>query len=324
MEERIPIHTIDGLVSVDGEPDGCVRCSEDTVYCCCGRRVKRWCILIAFFLLVTIGLLISLVIYAVRFGEATSCRLTYADDAAISEAEMQSWMAGEEWPLSVPTYDWKRRACVCKGFENTDPKSLMPTDEVLAWIAPGDLASLSDEGKITPLPAAFLTKYRGAYGEKDHVKVCLQQRFVLDLWNLDPSRINVADQGRHCHVSYSEASSNVEKFYLGWDGALYCTSPPPGNAVARMICEDSGAVKCKTFNGDEKVGNTFYDAASVGGTFTEADEMARANGNCKDVLAGRDLSHYPNCHSFCWAYCPTEFLCSSLLDYDWSACAVGT
>jgi hypothetical protein len=172
-----------------------------------------------------IGLLVPFAIYAVRFGEASSCRLTYADDAVISESEMQSWMADERWPLSVPTYDWKRRTCVCRGFEDKDPKSLLPADEVLVWIAPGDLASLSDERAITPaLPATFLDKYRGAYGEKDHVKVCLRQQLVLDLWNYDPSTINVADGGRHCHVSSGDGSSNVEQLFLGWDGALYCLS----------------------------------------------------------------------------------------------------
>ena len=223
MEEHIPIHHIDGMVSEDGEPDGCATCSEQTMSIC-GCKVKRWCLVIALLVLVMIGLAVPLGIYAFWFGEATSCRLTYADDALVTEAEMQNWMADERWPLSVPTHDWKRRTCVCKGFEDKDPKSLLPTDEVLVWIAPGDLASLSDEQQIDPLPAAFLNKYRGAYGEKDHVKVCLQQQYVVALWNIDPSTVNVMDGGRHCHVSNGDALSNVEQFFLGWDGALYCSS----------------------------------------------------------------------------------------------------
>jgi len=226
MEERTPIrskiHPIDGTVNLDGEPDACATCSEKTMNIC-GWKVKRWCLLIALFIFLAIGCIIPFVIYAVRFGEATSCRLTYTDNATITEAEMQKWMADENWPLSVPKYDPWRRTCVCKGFEDKDPKSLLPNDEVLVWIAPGDLASLSDEEKITPrLPTSFLDKYRGIYGETDHVKVCLKQQLVLDLWNVDPSGLNPTDGGRHCHVSSGAGSSNVERFFLGWDGALYC------------------------------------------------------------------------------------------------------
>jgi hypothetical protein len=224
MEERIPIHkihTIDGIVSPEGQPDGCVTCSEKTMSVC-GWRVKRWCLLIALFILLAIGCLIPFVIYAVRFGEATSCRLTYTDSATITEAEMQKWMADEKWPLSVPKYDPWRRTCVCKGFEDKDPMSLLPSDEVLVWIAPGDLVSLSDEEKISPrLPSSFVDKYRGKYSQKDHVKVCVRQELVLALWNIGS---DISDGGQHCHVSSGAASSNVEQFYLGWDGALYCKS----------------------------------------------------------------------------------------------------
>lgn len=202
------------------EPDDCVICSEKSMLCF-GRKVKRWCLLIVLLVLVTVGFAIPFGLYAFHFGEATACRLTYTEDAIITESEMQGWMAKENWPLSVPTYDPWKRTCVCKGFEDMDPKSLLPTDEVLVWIAPGDLVSLSDETKITPhLPMDFTDKYRTIYGENDHVKVCLPQQLVLDLWNIGT---DVADGGRHCHVSAGDASSNVEQFYLGWDGALYCT-----------------------------------------------------------------------------------------------------
>lgn len=226
MQKRVDIYdTVARGPQGDACGDACADCATwfEKTNGCCGWRVKRWLLCFALLFLMGVGFLVPFAIYAVRFGEASSCRLTYTDDAVISESEMQSWMADESWFLSVPSYDWKRRTCVCKGFEDKDPKSLLPTDEVLVWIAPGDLASLSDEGAITPaLPATFLDKYRGAYGQKDHVKVCLQQRLLLDLWNYDPSRINVADGGRHCHVSSSDGSSNVEQFFLGWDGALYC------------------------------------------------------------------------------------------------------
>jgi len=238
MEERVPIHkihTIDGIVSPEGQPDGCVTCSEKTMSVC-GWRVKRWCLLIALLILVTIGCLIPLVIYAVRFGEATSCRLTYTDNALVTEAEMQSWMSKESWPLSVPTYDWKHRTCVCKGFEDQDPRNLLPTDEVLVWIAPGDLVSLSDESLITPaLDPAFVAAHRMHYNQDQHVKVCLRQQLVLDLWNVG---YDVSDGGQHCHASSGDGSSNVEQFFLGWDGALYCGSAAIWKSQTKGKCTD--------------------------------------------------------------------------------------
>ena len=247
MQKRVDIYdTVARGPQGDACGDACADCATwfERTNGCCGWRIKRWLVCFALLFLMGVGFLVPFAIYAVRFGEASSCRLTYADDAVISESEMQSWMADESWPLSVPTYDWKRRTCVCKGFEDKDPKSLLPTDEVSVWIAPGDLASLSDEGAITPaLPATFLDKYRGAYGEKDHVKVCLQQRLLLDLWNYDPSRINVADGGRHCHVSSSDGSSNVEQFFLGWDGALYCSSKKH-NCAAKVNIDTTRTTRC--------------------------------------------------------------------------------
>jgi len=215
IEERVPIN---GTTIVE-VPNQCATCSEKTLSIC-GRKVKRWCLLIALLILLVTGCLIPLVIYAVRFGEATSCRLTYADDALVTEADMQRWMAKENWPLSVPAYDWKRRHCVCEGFEDKSPRSLLPTDEILVWIAPGDLVSLSDEGSITPpLDSAFVAAHRRHYTKEQHVKVCLRQQLVLGLWNIDS---DVLDGGQHCHVSSGDGSSNVEQFFLGWDGSLYC------------------------------------------------------------------------------------------------------
>ena len=255
-------------------------------------------ILVALLFLGLIGCAIPLVIYAVRFGEATSCRLTYTDDAIITESEMQKWMADEKWPLSVPTYDPWRRTCVCKGFEDIDPKRLKPSDEVLVWIAPGDLVSLSDEEKITPrLPPTFVDKYRGKYNQTEHVKVCLRQDLVLHLWNID---WDVSDGGRHCHVSSGDGSSNVEQFFLGWDGALYCTCAANcqtycdnhydchrnyDSAARYSYAGDNGVKACyqanactlgcsnpsKSFNGDEcfniKVEDADGDAIWCGNTY---------------------------------------------------------
>jgi hypothetical protein len=205
------VHTLE-------EGDACVTCSEQTQDCC-GLHVKRWCV----FLLMTtiagifiIGLMaLYIVLYSAQF---TMCRLTYSDNAIMSEATMQNWANQDDWKLSVPSYDPWRRACVCKGFEDIDPTNLSYTDEVLAWITPGELVSLSDEQKIPPLPIDFANQYRYVHGEADHVKVCIPHSHVVDLWN----SMDGQGDGRYCHSTKGNSSTVVERFYLGWDGALYC------------------------------------------------------------------------------------------------------
>lgn len=216
-EERVPIREF-----FETEEDACTSCSEKTVNCCGLFHIKRWCLLILLLSLLTLGFMIPFIIYAAFFGEATSCRLTYSTNNNVTEADMQGWMKKDNWPLSVPTYDSWRRTCVCKGYEDKDPMTLKPTDEVLVWIAPGDLVSLSDEGKIPALDSNFVTKHRLHYAKEEHVKVCLQQELVVDLWNIAN---DTADGGRHCHATTGDTSSNVERFFLGWDGALFCTPP---------------------------------------------------------------------------------------------------
>lgn len=213
-EEGVLIHDITEL-----KEDACTSCSEKTVNCCGIVYVKRWCLLLIFLSISTVGFMVPFIIYAFFFGEATSCRLTYSTNNNVTEADMQRWMKAYDWPLTVPTYDPWRRTCVCQGYETNDPLMLKPTDEVLVWIAPGDLVSLSDEDKIPPLNPSFASTHRLHYAQKEHIKVCLQQRLVLDLWNIAN---DTADGGRHCHQQSSTHSSNVERFYLGWDGALFC------------------------------------------------------------------------------------------------------
>lgn len=214
-EERIPIRQF-----VDVEEDACISCSEKTVNCCGILHVKRWCLVLILLSLLTIGFMVPFIIYAVFFGEATTCRLTYTDNNNVTEADMQTFMARDDWPLTVPSYDPWRRTCVCKGYETKNPQNLQQTDEVLVWIAPGDLVSLVDEGKLkTQLDTDFKTKYRGHYAKEEHVKVCLPQELVLDLWN---NGTDTLDGGYHCHEQSSKTPGNVDKFYLGWDGALFC------------------------------------------------------------------------------------------------------
>ena len=215
-------------INVESE-DACVRCSEKT-QTICGLNVKRWCIAIiasiVLGLVACTSLFVSMTLY---IADATTCRLTYSDNASISEEEMQQWTSRDDWVLRVPSYDPWRRTCVCKGSEDINPKQLLPTTDVLVWIAPGDLVSLSDEGQIDRLHETFANKYRRRYSEMDHVKVCMPHKNVVDLW----SRMDVEEgDGRHCHVTKGDGSNTIESFYLGWDGALYCaasrlSSPPP-------------------------------------------------------------------------------------------------
>ena len=185
--------------------------------------------------LVIVALAIPLGIYATRFGEATSCRFTYTDDPSVSENEMQYWMSNEQnWPLTVPSYDSERRTCVCSGFEDKDPTSLRSSDEVLVWIAPGDLVSLSNDGKVSPrLDPEFVHNHKDHYDEKQHVKVCLRNDLLLDLWKSDEVSV-----GGHCHA---QEGNNVGKIYLGWDGALFCSqSPPPSSPPVTRFTTQSG------------------------------------------------------------------------------------
>jgi hypothetical protein len=199
-------------------PDDCVLCTEKTIPIC-GVRVKRWCLLLVLLSAALTSATLIAVIYALRLQTLTACRLTYSNNATIHESEMQTWAAQDDWPLSVPRYDPWRRTCVCAGYETKDPKELQLTDEVLVWVAPGDLITLADSGKIRHFNAEFESTYKGDFSENNHVKVCLQQQFLLELW----AYRNTTDQ-TSCHSSSGPSGSIIERFYLGWDGALFCAS----------------------------------------------------------------------------------------------------
>jgi len=252
-QERVPIREF-----FETEEDACTSCSEKTVNCCGLFHIKRWCLLILLLSLLTIGFMIPFIIYAAFFGEATSCRLTYSTNNNVTEADMQRWMKKDNWPLSVPTYDPWRRTCVCKGYEDKDPMTLAPTDEVLVWIAPGDLVSLSDEGKIPALHSNFVSKHRNHYAKEEHVKVCLPQELVVDLWNIAN---DTADGGSHCHATTGSTSSNVERFFLGWDGALFCSSRGRYVAgyVAAVVAVLNSALGCKKIEDNRRTANNLDD-----------------------------------------------------------------
>ena len=175
-------------------------------------------------------LLVLFIFYATRLDYATTCRLTYDKTGAITETEMHTWMQHESWPLAVPKYHTEKRTCTCSDAD-ASPANLTMEDLVLVWLAPGDLVSLQVK-LSSALPADFIKKYQGRYAEADHVKVCLPQQYLVDLWG------NGDGVKQHCHMAASATPGVVESIFIGWDGALFCagstesdsagpSSPPP-------------------------------------------------------------------------------------------------
>lgn len=172
----------------------------------------------------------------VPFSYEDACRLTYTDDALISEKEMRKWAGMEGWTLEHPRYDVSKKACVCSS--GSDPSS--PSGDTPAWIAPGDLVSLYKDS----LPSEFVSKYKDAFSSDDHVSVCIDQERLTRLWNTG-----------HCH--YSE-NGTLKTVFTGWNGALYCGPPcsysfcsqnPNGNCVYQnnpYICVGAGIGSCST------------------------------------------------------------------------------
>lgn len=124
------------------------------------------------------------------------CRLTYSDNALISEKEMQNWATNESWNLQHPVFDSDKMTCICLNPEER------PT-----WIAPGDFVDLYKE----KLPDTFVSKYSGEYSPEDHIKACIDEEKLMRLW----------DSG-HCHAK--NKVGEVTSVFQGWDGSLYCTT----------------------------------------------------------------------------------------------------
>ena len=202
------------LTNDEEEGDAFVQWSERSVDCF-AFRIRRWFGMLLLFMASTAVFLILFIFYATQNADSTTCRLTYTNNAVVSEAKMQTWAADAKWPLPVPTYDREKKACVCSS-DNVDPTRLALTDYVPAWIAPGDLNSMKEDGILPTLPSNI----PNTYNETDHVKVCLQHKDLVALWGDDYL-------GKHCHLPTVNATDqstipSVERFFLGYDGALYC------------------------------------------------------------------------------------------------------
>jgi hypothetical protein len=204
-------------VDAEGTPDVCTTCTEHTMFVC-GWKVKRWCLIIASLVLIAVGCLVPLVIYAAQNATARACRLTYDPDGAVSEATMLEWTSDSRWRLSKPRYDATRGACVCRDAA-LDPTATPLNASVVVWIAPADLLLLHAQNDGGVLSAGFVDYWNddsnspGQFDQHNHVKVCLAQQEVVDLWG-----------DGACHESEGNHADRLSLFYLGYDGALFCRS----------------------------------------------------------------------------------------------------
>ena len=152
---------------------------------------------------------------------------------------MQTWASMEGWILTHPTYDTNLKTCTCTGYPDSNPKDVQSTDKTPVWIAPGDLVALYRDD-FTRHHADFAKAYAARFLPNDHVKVCLTQEKLLQLWNGEHD----GDHTPHCHVKRPmcataaikageqicdaetealDASGNeVVKILTGWDGSLFC------------------------------------------------------------------------------------------------------
>ena len=204
----------------DPRDDCAVFCEQTTGLC--GSR--RWLLVLIMLFVTSITFTILFIVYAVQNADARSCALTYDDNGAVSEAKMLEWTTHESWLLAKPYYDDARKACVCRDA-GLDPMNIPLDEPVVVWIAPGDLLSLKHQQNIPVLPQTFIdywTDRADQYATENHVKVCLQQQDLVDLRGDDSTR--------HCHTRVG-TSTAVGRFYLGYDGALFC-------APSSCTCQD--------------------------------------------------------------------------------------
>ena len=167
------------------------------------------------FLLVLVTGGFGLLFAALLVPPASSCQLTYDTAGVISESEMRVWASRVDWTLTHPRYDSTRRACTC----SVDADPTAATTKTPVWIAPGDMVTLFE----STLPASFVKKYKRAFAPEDHVKVCLAQEKLTELWNRGachrPSSSEESASGEAQGVS-----QGVAAIFTGWDGDLYCAS----------------------------------------------------------------------------------------------------
>ena len=177
-------------------------------YTLCGVFTYCWSLL---------GMLVLVIFVSTQENQHGSCVLTYSDSGAVTEAMMLKWTKHAQWPLSPPAYDTNRQACVC-GDTERDPIHIPQTSPVAVWIAPGDLVDLYSQGFLNSLPDGFVSNHYLDFAIQDHVKVCLEHQHLVQLWGTDASN-------HHCHFKSGErVDGGINRFYLGNDGALFCTN----------------------------------------------------------------------------------------------------
>ena len=154
---------------------------------------------IACLLIASLGL--STIIFATQLSDTRTVRITYSDNSIITEDQMQAWIHDDNWGMTVPMYDPNKKTFVCSPEKKDppDPTNLTLKDEVIVWIAPGDLVDLHMDGKLT-LPVDTTTNMPlipRVFGPEDHIKVCLRHELLLDLWGDNYNTTHCHDQWRH-------------------------------------------------------------------------------------------------------------------------------
>ena len=187
--------------------------------------VRRSTALVLVLTLLTGGF--GLLFAALLVPSASSCQLTYDTAGVITEDEMRVWASRADWTLTHPTYDSVKRACTCSA--DADPTAA--TTKTPVWIAPGDIVTLFE----STLPASFVKKYKSAFAPEDHVKVCLAQDKLTELWNRG-----------NCHQS-NNTTGGVDKIFTGWDGDLYCSC----SSLDTLLDTIFGSKKCNLWDGNK-------------------------------------------------------------------------
>ena len=193
-----------------------------------------WC-LTATFVATTAILAIFLVNANARDDGDERCPLVYdfkgTMHGAITAAQVDMWASYANWPLTHPKWSRAHKACLCDDY----PQDVQPDPVQYAgrlkrktpvWIAPGDMKFLFPE---VDWPQDFLdvirSSYTRGYGMAEHVKVCLTQDRLDDLWTGRHDNTSTP----HCHTPESAydgrngSQLRGVRLFTGFDGDLYCS-----------------------------------------------------------------------------------------------------
>jgi hypothetical protein len=168
----------------------------------CGKRVYMWSLCVS--LLVVVALAFAALFLWALFRDRTpapSCRLAYTDNNVITEEMMQTKAREVGWPVEHPS-----ASCSCSA------------GRFPVWIAPGDLCELFN----------VIEWEHCSLANADHVKVCLSQEQVDQLWNVGMchDRVAVFNNSMDGGNGDGRSSGGSTRVHLGYDGYLFCNEQP--------------------------------------------------------------------------------------------------